>query len=402
MQTNFAADFSKANAQNNRQKIDVIRTQFVSHFSEQGFIQVPAEPLIPQKDKTVLYSNATITPIKEHLLAGQKPENGWVIDQPCLRIQNLSRYSDSQFDPEYMSFFHMVGVYVAKKDCNFIGSILRVLDVLGLSKDRLEIHGCHRDTDLLDAFTDLEPSIVRRQYQQDEGYFDWKYDMPGYRGRGVHIMIVQDRGPALSVGQLVEIRNCDEVIGYEFGFGVETFLARLNQEHSIFDLGIGREFFPQSTSNADRQYQDLLASSMAMHCAGTKTGKNGRSAAFRKAISQLAIIELQPQGLVFDDRTKEIIYNQVSRSAGHGSIDRYLDILRRQKCSLEERMKRYATYTRERLLQVQKGEITAEYAEGKIVQYANKVALPDKMIRMTEPKSSSVLHRTGNLICTVP
>ncbi len=367
-------------SENNKSLIDGIRDAFTGFFIAKKFTAIEADPLIPKTDKTVLYSNATITPIKGRLISGEKPENGWIVDQPCLRLQNIQDYKNEQFDPEYMSFFHMVGIYVTDIDEKTITSIIDALGVCGLSKDRISVRGCHRDADLLDAFTVLYPHFDRDQCERNEGYFDWKYDMDNYKGRGVHIMIKQDDGNALSIGQLVEITNGDELVGYEFGFGVETFASRLHQTRSIFDMGVGRSFFPASASYKDRQYQDLVVSTMAMHCAGTMPGKNGRSAVLRKAINQLVTHEFL-YDTEMSDQSLKLIYGQVSSSAGSGNFEEYLKIIKDQREALSKKIDLFNIYKDERQSLLRRGLITSDYAEKKIQAYANRIGISGKIIQ---------------------
>lgn len=203
-------------------------------------------------------------------------------------------------------------------------------------------------------------------------------------------MIKQSDGSALSIGQLVEIKDGNDLVGYEFGFGVETFASRLHQTKSIFDTGVGRSFFVAHSSHKDRQYQDLLVSTMAMHCAGTMPGKNGRSAVLRKAINQLVAHEFLNDSKM-EDQNLKLIYSQVADTAGSGKFEDYGQILKGQRKLLTGKIDLFRTYKKERLHLVEKGNGTLDYAHKKIKSYADKIGLPEKVFKVLSCDSKRAL-----------
>jgi hypothetical protein len=184
-------------------------------------------------------------------------------------------------------------------------------------------------------------------------------------------------------------------VGYEFGFGVETFASRLHQTQSIFDMGVGRSSFPARSSYKGRQYQDLVVSTMAMHCAGTMPGKNGRSAVLRKAINQLVTHEFLNDTEMSDQNLK-LIHSQVADTAGSEKFEDYCQLLKGQRKLLADKVDLFRKYQKERLHLADKGSVTLDYAHKKIKTYADKLGLPKGIFSSltTEPINASPQSNT--------
>lgn len=388
-------DYACASRISNREGIDDLRKSYVDFFKALGFSQVETEPLVPKEDKTVLFTNATITPLKPFLSRGEVSPEGWVVDQPCLRVQNLSKYPSKSYEPEFMSFFHMVGTFVPDLSTDFCNHLINSLKKCGLEAEDVVLRGCKRDIDLLESLShqggpwkDVEVSVVN----QEEGYFDWKYGMDGLKGRGVHVLIKQPNGKEpLSIGQLVEISNHHSVIGYEFGFGVETFLSRLAGNESIFERGVGRECLGEHS--LDSSYQDTLISGLAMHIAGVIPGNGGRKSLLRKTLRQVACIEFLNQGSI-DDSSLAILYEEVSQSLPQlqtGGISEFIYLLNKSRENLFGQIEKSIRYASERNALCEYGQISRSYCDKKIDGYIGSFSFPslvkDKLMLSLNPNN---------------
>lgn len=363
----------------NRQQIDDVRLKFVRHFQGCEYEIVAADPIIPKSDKTVLFSNATITPVKALLEKGKIPDHGWVVDQPCLRLQNLSLYPDRQFEPEYMSFFHMVGIYTPVLNEKNVTEIWSVFRKCGLDISRISLEGCGRDRDMAEILSLYAPQkIAFRERAVHEGYYDWKYDFKSYVGRGIHFMINQGKPfSCLSIGQLVEMSDGDELVGYEFGFGIETFLARKDFSPSIYLKGAGAEHLGMPKQNFDLQYQDLLVSSIVMFAAGILPGKGGRSSLLRKAMRQLVYMEEMKDVAPANNRQLEGIFEEVRSSVStHKEVSEYIAMLSGCRESIRSSIALGLRYIKERMFDVDRGIIDRDYAWKKIGEYVANIGIP--------------------------
>lgn len=366
-----------------RQSIDDVAAAFCGYFQGAGYETVEPEPLIPRNDKSVLFSNATITPLKDRLLADERPETGWVIQQPCLRLQNFSDYPNPDFSPEYMSFFHMVGVFAPDLSTEYAEHLLKALEASGVSPEQLELRGCYRDADMMAIMRSVMPEETAIETcGRFEGYFDWKYDMEGYRGRGFHIMIKQPEGPALSIGQVVEISENNHVVGYEFGFGCETFLSRCLGTDSIFTQGLFVDSCGKASDNIHRQYYDTLTSAIAMSGSGVTPGKGGRASVLRKALRNCAVFEQVYGCQTVTNEEIQSLSEAVSKSLPDGSFtpSAFNELLDSARERLANEISRFHDYVHQRSLSEQRGDTTPEYSRAKITGYARKLHVPELVL----------------------
>ena len=64
-------------------------------------------------------------------------------------------------------------------------------------------------------------------------YYDWQYGLDHIKGKGATFMLRQENGSLKEIGQLIEIYSGENILGYEFGFGLETFTSRFSQDETF-------------------------------------------------------------------------------------------------------------------------------------------------------------------------
>jgi len=88
-----------------------IRRTFQDFFRERGHRLVPSAPLVPQKDPTLLFTNAGMVPFKSYFLGAEKPPSQRAVSvQKCLRVSG--KHNDLENvgpSPRHHTFFEMLG-----------------------------------------------------------------------------------------------------------------------------------------------------------------------------------------------------------------------------------------------------------------------------------------------------
>ncbi|HEX3530899.1 MAG TPA: alanine--tRNA ligase [Thermoanaerobaculia bacterium] len=88
-----------------------IRSSFQEFFKSRGHRPVPSAPLVPQKDPTLLFTNAGMVPFKSYFLGAEKPPSKRAVSvQKCLRVSG--KHNDLENvgpSPRHHTFFEMMG-----------------------------------------------------------------------------------------------------------------------------------------------------------------------------------------------------------------------------------------------------------------------------------------------------
>ena len=278
----------------------------------------------------------------------------------------------------------MVGIYTPALNKRNINEIWSSFRKCGLDISRISLEGCGRDRDMAEKLSLYAPqNIPFRERAVHEGYYDWKYDFKNYVGRGIHFMISQEGSSScLSIGQLVEMSDGNDLVGYEFGFGVETFLARKDSSPSIYLKGVGAGHLGIPTQNFDLQYQDLLVSSIAMFAAGVLPGKGGRPSLLRKAMRQLVCMEEMKAVAPANKMQIECIFEEVRVSIPTPKeASEYIATLSECRESIRSSITLALRYIKERKLDVDRGIIDLDYASKKISEYAANIGIPQSLFK---------------------
>lgn len=218
----------------NKRELDTLTAHFTAMASEFGFIHAPPTPLLSD-DETLLFANSTIAGYKQHLVKGQLPSPGFSIIQECIRNQNLKSIRNWDEELEYMSCFTQLGVLGCPK------SLPRMLEFITHYLASI----CNREYLLcrvsrsLALYESVTRNVDAWQIETDgrsPGYYHWQYGLEGVKGEGVTFAILdQGLGAYRDIGNLIEISDSTGVLGYEFGFGVETLDSRLRGLESPFE-----------------------------------------------------------------------------------------------------------------------------------------------------------------------
>jgi alanyl-tRNA synthetase len=216
-------------------EVEKIYKGFLKYFKLKGYILCNSDPIIPIFDKTIAFTNATIVPLKIYFTKSYK-QPGFVVYQPCLRLRNI--VSDN-FDGPFTSFFRMVSILVhpnvkLSKIQEEISEYLK--NILGVPSDKIIIHSNKLMGDLIGNWSEKYEVI----YDKFDGkFYKWDYGLDSIKGRGVTFFIKLEN-ESRELGNFVEITKNGKIIGYEFGFGIESCIGILNECQNNFEVLFGQ------------------------------------------------------------------------------------------------------------------------------------------------------------------
>src|SRR3989344_2664863 len=219
----------------NSDEIKKISDGFVNYFKSKGYILHDSEPIIPIHDKTIAFINATIVPLKTFFTKSYNPP-GFVVYQPCIRLWNIV---NNNFDGSFTSFFRMVSILIHPGiELNKVRSeISEYLEhILNISADSIMVHSSKLTDDLVGDWR-KKYKVVQDEFESK--FYKWNYGFSDIKGRGVTLFIKFANG-CRELGNFVEITKNKKVIGYEFGFGIESCLGIIHGYSSNFDILFGK------------------------------------------------------------------------------------------------------------------------------------------------------------------
>lgn len=261
---------------------------FVGVFSSAGFTRWPHQPIFPCQDRTTLFTSATISTLRPLLSADEC--TSVFLAQPCLRVQNLQKVLDEDFDPEYLSSFEMLGTQSSIKkfriDCvtTFFNSFPKLAtNLLVRSSTTLKDN----------LFRVIEASYQTEFDTRPVKYYTWEYGDNVLAGEGLTFAIQQPNGVFSDVGNLVVILRNAIPIAVEFGIGVETFTARLNGLESPFRASLDYNKLGLGLRPWEKRLGDSLILARKLYVCGVLPGKGRESSVMRKALRGSCFIAIR-------------------------------------------------------------------------------------------------------------
>src|SRR3989344_6594714 len=83
-----------------------IRNRFLTFFKKREHAIIPAAPLVPENDPSVLFTTAGMQPLVPYLLGAPHPQGKRLANsQKCVRMQDIDKVGDNTHD----TFFEMLG-----------------------------------------------------------------------------------------------------------------------------------------------------------------------------------------------------------------------------------------------------------------------------------------------------
>lgn len=132
-----------------------IRNTFLKFFEEKGHSIIPSAPLIPINDKSLLWINAGITPLKKYFDGSVIPQNRRMASsQKCIRTNDIENVGKTA---RHQTFFEMlgnfsVGDYFKKEAIAYSYELLTGDEYFAFDKDKLYVTIYSTDEDAYDLW----------------------------------------------------------------------------------------------------------------------------------------------------------------------------------------------------------------------------------------------------------
>ena len=279
-------------------ELDRTGPRFVDYLRARKFVETPSAPLT-QADASVTFVNASITPFKPRLLAGERIGRTCQVQQ-CLRATGRA---------PYMYYFGMLGVMT---DAEYLTEVMAyapealLAAAPWMSVDRLGVVVDHDHDDLQ---AELEESLTigpveMRRVRHEEVPTRWSYGKDGaLTGRGLTFFYRTEAvpcGPDCAVGcrcghwcelgQIIEV-NSARGSYVEVGVGLELVQA-LTCGSDVYALPAVRAEIDRLRSlgvPADTAHQtaNLLRAVTALVDAGVRPGGKGGANVMRRFVREL-------------------------------------------------------------------------------------------------------------------
>ncbi|MCL2468915.1 MAG: alanine--tRNA ligase-related protein [Alphaproteobacteria bacterium] len=319
---------------------DMFCHAFRMHFQNAAMAEIPPGNLIPETDKTVLFTGSTISTLKPLLMEETIPPQGIFMIQQCLRTQNAVSIQDESFTPCWSSAFISTGTLSHYKDLDKISALFWsfLTQRLELDQSKIRVHITNTDSDIAHYWkaAGLEQHLVFDT--KNPVYYTHKYGIDGVRGRNCNIAI-QDpySNEYKDIGNIIVIETDKKKLAVEMAYGVETAISRILGFPTPIHAAPMAEFLPTHTS-AELKITDALAASVLILNAGIKpVATGGRGRMLRRYLQGIA--ELQPytdiSSIDFQKAAESFEVHNLGKKSNVGLfIVKYLEDYRKLKSTL--------------------------------------------------------------------
>lgn len=321
-----------------------VSQRFTQFYIGRGYQYVEPGGILPEDDKTVIFTGATITPLKRFLHEGV-PQPGLTMVQKCLRVKRLDEMFDVNKYPDWTHYFTMCGILSAPER---IGEVTGeaydlLIDELNVQPENLLIEASSRDKDLSNHW--IKKGVEVEEDTHPEGYYRWQYGIPNIHGRGINILLRHDlKDTYRDLGNVVSVEDDGgSTIAYEFGFGLESLLSKKHGFKKPMEASIACSVIKYEEGAKEKLINALVAAIVIYHH-GVEPGKGKEKHVLKKLIKgisflrrqmDLSLDRLKKYGEVFELAEFEESYNSGEKLIG-GIIDyekqlaKYIDYARNQ------------------------------------------------------------------------
>jgi alanyl-tRNA synthetase len=320
-------------------KSSEIRSSFIDFWSARGHRVYPSAPLVPDRDPTLLFTNAGMVPFKNYFLGGERPPSPRAVSvQKCMRVSG--KHNDLENvgpSGRHHTFFEMLGNFSFGdyfKEEAIRGAWELVTRVWGIPVERLTATVFEEDDEAHElwlALSSLPPERVRRCGREDNF---WAMGDTGPCGPSSEIFVDlhPERPPVgweegTASGRYLEIWNLvfmqydrgPGAAGSDGSAGSDTGVLRPLPRPSI-DTGAGLERVASVLQGVDSNYdtdlfQPLLRA--AAELAGVRYGQDAdRDVSLRVVADHLrAVSFLLADGVIPGNEGRGYVLRRILRRA---------------------------------------------------------------------------------------
>lgn len=299
---------------------EFISNEFSSFYEKAGYQFVTPEDLLPRDDSTVLFTGATITALKRFLVNGVDSP-GYFTIQKCLRTQGSEWLTDLNNIPTGINYFTMCGILASPDSWDKVASegYDLLVNRLGIPSSNILIEIPSDREDLSGGWR--EKGVAVNQDSRPETSFMWGYGMPGIYGIGINILVrFGERGEYKEVGNHIAIYSSEgSIVGYEFGFGLESLLAKTHGLNKSTQAHIISSVIPYREGVDEKVVNTLVTCLVLLHH-GIQPGKGRERFVLKKHIKGLSFLRRKlgwsiEQLKEYGGAYEEVEFGQKSESA---------------------------------------------------------------------------------------
>lgn len=274
------------------EKLKKIEDTFINFFKKEGFEGFPSQPIIPINDDSLYFTNSTIVNFKPLLINDDLPTKGIFNSQHCLRLKNISHVLDENSEP-YISLFKMLGTIVP--ETGFSDLFDKAIELFNqeyhIPKDNICIKVSSRDEILYKKVSELD--IPKETNVNDDKFYQWVFGMERMDGRGITFAIKQPNGKFSDVGQIIQIRKDGKPIAYEFAFGREALLKRIEGTSPFYKSWPAYPIVEDKYGKDSWKVMDAISTLSVLYASNATPDKSKRGMLVKKALSNAISIQLE-------------------------------------------------------------------------------------------------------------
>lgn len=267
-----------------------IGDQFLQFYENHGYQSLSSAGLLPQDDRSVLFTGATITPLKKFLVEGLSSP-GYCLVQKCFRSKRLDEMTDLNKIPDWTHYFTMCGILSAPGRLGEVSSeaYAFLIEDLKIDKNNLLILAVSEDRDLSKYWRDKGIKVEEDSNSRES--YRWKYGMPGIYGRGINLLLRHGDGyPYRELGNIISVENAEEEVkAYEFGFGLESLLSTLHGFKKPIETSLVSSVIPYKEGLQEKLIDVLMATVVIFHH-GVELGRGKERHVLKKLVKGLSFL----------------------------------------------------------------------------------------------------------------
>lgn len=270
---------------------EVVRNSYLEHFSKNGYEKKDSIDIADRDaDSSVLFIGSTISALKPLYLNNEVPENGIIIDQPCIRTQNLKNIYSKEPNKGNTVFELVGGIAPGSKFSEVYKLSLNYFyEKLKVEKDRLFVKASSLDKDILKSMeiNGDSPEIELDGRKLD--YYRWKYGMEGVAGRGMAFSVrnKHDANKSMTLGNIIIMESDNHPNAVQWGYGVGSIISGKYSKERVIDGSLINQVVPFSEGE-NAKFADSLAAVIEMYNSGLAPSNRGADSYLKAYLRGLA------------------------------------------------------------------------------------------------------------------
>jgi len=267
-----------------------ITDQFLQFYKGRGYQFLPSASLLPEDDESVLFTGATITPLKNFLIEGVSPP-GICMVQKCLRTKRLNEMTDMSKIPDWSHYFTMCGILSAPGRIEEVSEEAYELWInrLKINPNNLLLEVSSTDLDLSEFW--ISQGISTEEDKKSYDYYRWRYGMEGVYGRGINFLLkFNERDTYRDLGNVISVEDsAGRVIAYEFGFGLESLLSKMYGFERPMEVSLVSSAIPYE-KGLQEKIIDVLMATVVIYHHGIEPGRGKEKHVLKKLVKGLSFL----------------------------------------------------------------------------------------------------------------